>query len=184
MTTIRAATAEDAAAIAAIYHHFVTDSAITFETEPVPASEMAERIGAGGDLYPWFVAEADGEGLLGYAYASRFRPRNAYRFAVETTVYLDPKAVRRGIGTSLYDRLLATARAQGFTQAIAAITLPNEASVALHEKVGFRQVGTYHQVGYKLGAWYDVGLWQCQLGPSAADPDEPRRLSELDLPIN
>lgn len=181
MTAIRVATADDAAAIAAIYRCFVTDTAITFETEPVSPSDMAERIRAGGDLYPWFVAE-DGEGVQGYAYASRFRPRHAYRFAVETTVYLHPNAVRRGIGSALYERVLATARAQGFTQAIAAITLPNEPSVALHEKHGYRQVGTYHQVGYKLGSWYDVGLWQCQLGPSPAAPDEPRRLSDLELP--
>lgn len=181
MTTIRVATADDAAAIAAIYQGFVAHTAITFETDPVSPSEMAERIRAGEDLYPWFVAE-EGAELLGYAYASRFRPRNAYRFAVETTVYLHPQSVRRGIGSALYESVLATARAQGFTQAIAAISLPNRPSVALHEKLGFRQVGTYHRVGYKLGEWYDVGLWQCELGPPPAAPAEPRRLSELGLP--
>jgi phosphinothricin acetyltransferase len=177
--TIRLATAQDAAAIAAIYAPYVTGSAISFETEPPSVAEMAARIDAGGALYPWFVA-CDGDGkVLGHASAGAFRSRRAYRFSVETSVYLDPEACGRGIGERLYRHLLATLEAQGFTQAIGAITLPNPASVALHEKLGFRQSGVYQDVGFKLGQWRSVGLWQRPLAPLAAAPEEPRPFAAL-----
>jgi phosphinothricin acetyltransferase len=179
MTAIRHATIDDAAAIAAIYAPFIEQTPITFETDPVGGDEMAQRIMSAGDEFPWFVAEGEGEGVLGYAYASRFRARSAYRFAVETSVYLDPRACRRGIGSQLYLLLLDTLRAQGFTEAIAAIALPNDASVALHEKFGFYKCGVYSQVGYKLGGWHDVGLWQCRLAEPTLTPKEPLKLSEL-----
>jgi L-amino acid N-acyltransferase YncA len=175
---IRAATVADAAAIAAIYAPFVTDTPITFETEAPDATLIGERIRSGGDLYPWYVAETDDGALAGYAYATRFRDRSAYRFAVETTVYVDPGAQRQRIGTRLYEQLFETLIAQGFTQAIAAITLPNAPSVQLHEAAGFRAAGVYRQVGYKLGAWYDVGLWQRTLAPAQLTPTEPRSIPE------
>jgi phosphinothricin acetyltransferase len=177
MIRIRAALATDAPAIAAIYAPFVKDSPVTFETEAPDAELIGSRIRAGGDLYPWYVAEREDGAVVGYAYATRFRDRAAYRFAVETTVYVDPRAHRQGIGTRLYDRLFETLEAQGFTQAIAAITLPNEASVQLHETAGFRPAGVYRQVGYKLGAWYDVGLWQRPLAAAGNPPAEPKPIS-------
>ena len=169
---LRAATPADAAAIAGIYAPFVTASAVSFETEPPDADAMRARIEAGGGLYPWLVSEADGA-LVGYASATAFRPRPAYRFAVETSIYLRAEASGQGLGRALYAPLLAALEAQGFTQAIAAITLPNEASVRLHERLGFARAGTYRQVGWKLGAWHDVGLWQRPLATSPDPPAEP-----------
>ena len=177
--TIRLATADDAAAIAAIYAPYVTDTPVSFEAEPPDEVEIRRRIGEGGRLYPWLVAaEPDGT-ILGYASASRFRPRHAYRFTVETSVYLDPRAHGRGLGRALYERLLALLTAQGFTQAIAAITLPNPASVRLHEKLGFTATGTYRDVGQKFGTWHSVGLWQRKLAEAEANPEEPRPFSQV-----
>jgi phosphinothricin acetyltransferase len=169
---VRPAHEEDAAAVADIYRPYVAGSPVSFETEPPDASEMARRMA--GDLYPWLVAEEEGGGLAGYAYAAAFRTRPAYRFAVETTVYVRAGAHRRGTGAALYAPLLASLERQGFTQAIAAITLPNEASVRLHERFGFSRAGTYAQVGWKLGSWHDVGLWQRALAEAADPPAEPR----------
>ena len=184
MIRLRQADEGDAAAIAAIYAPFVRDTAITFETEMASEADIGARMRDGGALYPWIVAEDEAGGaLLGYAYASGFRSRAAYRFAVETTVYVDPEAQGRGAGEALYRLLVATLTEQGFTQAIGAIALPNQASVRLHEKLGFAQAGLYRKVGWKLGAWHDVGLWQRPLAPSACSPDEPRVLSELRTPL-
>ena len=171
---LRAATPDDAAAMAQIYTPFVAASAVSFETEPPDAAAMRGRIEGAGELYPWIAAEDEDGALLGYAYAARFRERPAYRFTVETTIYLRRDACGRGLGARLYAPLLATLEAQGFTQAIAAITLPNAASVKLHERLGFEQAGTYRQVGWKLGAWHDVGLWQRPLARAETSPDEPR----------
>lgn len=178
---LRAATADDAAALAGIYAPYVTASAVSFETDAPDAGAMRGRIEGGGGLYPWLVAEdADGS-LLGYAYAARFRERPAYRFAVETSVYLRAEACGRGLGRRLYAPLLATLEAQGFTQAIAAITLPNPASVRLHERLGFAPAGIYRRVGWKLGGWHDVGLWQRALARAETPPSEPQppRLADL-----
>ena len=171
---LRAATHDDAAAIADIYAPFVRASAVSFETEPPGAEAMRARIEAGGTFYPWLAGEAGDGTLLGYAYAARFRDRPAYRFTVETSVYLRAEAGGRGLGRQLYEPLLATLEAQGFTQAIAAITLPNAASVRLHERLGFAPAGIYRQVGWKLGGWHDVGLWQRALARPANPPEEPR----------
>jgi phosphinothricin acetyltransferase len=178
---LRAAAPADAAALCAVYAPYVTESFVSFETQAPDAGEMRRRIESGGDLYPWLVAEDGGE-LLGYAYAAAFRARSAYRFAVETTVYCARGRGGRGIGTALYERLLLVLRDQGFTEAIGAISLPNPASVRLHEKLGFRHVGTYRRVGYKLGAWHDVGLWQNPLSIADEPPAEPRALPLLGWP--
>lgn len=172
---IRAAAVADAAAITDIYAHYVRDTAITFDTDAPSAAEVAERIEAGAGAFPWLVAEEDGA-ILGYAYAAAFRARRAYRFAVETTVYVGPGCEGRGVGSSLYRPLLETLEEQGFTQAIAAVTLPNEASVRIHERLGFVHAGTYAQVGWKLGRWLDVGLWQRPLARGENPPEEPRPL--------
>jgi phosphinothricin acetyltransferase len=180
---LRAATPADAAAIAAIYAPYVTGSTISFETETPSVAEMEARIEAGGGRYPWIVAE-DGPGsILGYAYATAFRPRLAYRYAVETTVYLAAEACGRGLGRALYGSLVATLEAQGFAQAIGAVTLPNPASVRLHQKLGFVEVGAYRQVGYKLGRWLDVGLWQRELAAATNPPAEPKVVDEVGLQL-
>jgi L-amino acid N-acyltransferase YncA len=170
---VRAATADDAAAIASLYAPYVAGSIVSFETQPPDPDEMARRIAAAGGLYPWFVA-CDGAELAGFAYACAFRTRPAYRFTVETTVYVADGAHRRGIGTLLYRTLLPVLEAQGFAQAIAAITLPNEASVRLHEALGFSQIGTYEKVGFKFREWRSVGLWQRALAKLSTRPEEPR----------
>ena len=125
---LRAAAPEDAAAIAAIYAPYVTASATSFETEPPDPTAMASRIAAGGDLYPWIIADDESGGVAGYAYASAFRPRPAYRYAVETSVYLSQDRIGAGLGKRLYASLIATLEAQGFAQAIGAIALPNRAA--------------------------------------------------------
>ena len=181
---LREATADDAAAIAAIYAPFVTSSPISFETEPPSAQVIRERIESGGDLYPWLVVIGARGEVAGYASASAFRTRPAYRFAVETSVYLASGEEGRGLGTRLYRALLATLEAQGFTQAIAAIALPNRASVRLHEALGFTPAGTYRQVGWKMGGWHDVGLWQRPLAPQLSPPPEPKSLSETGLRLD
>ena len=176
---IRLATADDAAAIASVYAPYVTGTAVSFEVEPPDAAMMRSRIEGGNALYPWFLACDDNGRMLGYAAASAFRTRPAYRFTVESSVYLAADAVGRGIGRRLYRTLLETLEAQGFMQAVGAITLPNPASVALHEALGFTQAGTYRQVGYKLGAWHSVGLWQRALAPLAERPHEPKPVAEV-----
>ena len=176
---IRCATADDAAAIASIYAPYVRASVVSFETEAPDEAGMRLRIEEVGDAYPWLVA-CDGEGrVLGYAYACAFRTRPAYRFTVETTVYVADGAHRRGIGRLLYRALLPVLEAQGFTQAVGAITIPNEASIRLHESLGFVRAGTYEKVGFKLGEWRSVGLWQRALAPMTSRPEEPRSVSSV-----
>ncbi|MGQ4584172.1 arsinothricin resistance N-acetyltransferase ArsN1 family B [Lysobacter sp. F60174L2] len=158
---IRDATPSDAAALARIYNQYVLDTTVTFEETAVSKTEMAVRIAevqAAG--LPWLVAEDDAGLVLGHAYASKWKGRCAYRFAVETTVYLDAAVHGRGLGRQLYERLLATLRETGMHVAIGGIALPNPASIALHEKLGFRKVGQFEEVGFKFGRWVDVGYWQ------------------------
>jgi len=163
----------DAAACAAIYAPFVTGSAVSFEEVPPTAAELAERIAGYTERYPWIVAEIDGE-VVGFAYAAPHRPRAAYRWTVEVSVYVHQDRRRAGIGRALYGALLPLLRSQGLALAIAGITLPNDASVALHEAVGFTFVGSYPAIGFKAGAWRDVGFWQCRLvAPSDGAPPEP-----------
>lgn len=180
--TIRAAAPADAAAITAIYTPYVEGSIVSFETEPPDVEAMRGRIEAGGALYPWLAATDKTGELLGYAYASPFRPRPAYRYTVETTVYVRRGLHGRGIGGRLYRPLLAMLEAQGFTQAFGAITLPNPASVALHERFGFARAGTYRQVGWKQGGWWDVGLWQRSLAPVTVPPTEPKPWRDVGIP--
>lgn len=158
--TIRAATPADGAAIAGIYNHYVTSTVVTFEEEPVTAAEMARRLEevASASL-PWLVAEQGGR-VVGYAYASRWKGRCAYRFSVEVTVYLDPGHAGRGIGSALYGRLFPILRERGIHVVLGGIALPNEASVALHEKLGLEKVAHLKEVGFKFGRWIDVGYWQ------------------------
>jgi phosphinothricin acetyltransferase len=159
---IRAATAADAAAIVAIYNHYIKNTAVTFEEAPLAAADMAQRIANITADYPWLVFERAAR-VLGYAYASRFHARSAYRFTVETTVYVAHDAHRGRIGTELYATLVERLRARNLHRALGVIALPNDASVGLHEKLGFRKVGETEEVGWKFGRWINVGYWQLAL---------------------
>lgn len=158
--TIRPARPDDAAGVADVYNHYVLNTVATFEEEPVAVSAMATRIADTlAAPLPWLVAE-DGAAVVGYAYAARWKPRAAYRHTVETTVYLAPGRSGQGLGTRLYAALLEAVWAAGMHTAIGGIALPNAASVALHEKLGFRPVGTFRETGFKHMRRVDVGYWQ------------------------
>lgn len=162
---IRTASPDDAGQIASIYNHYIEHTVVTFEEEPLESEDMRKRIEPGLASYPWLVAERDGQ-VAGYAYATRWKPRSAYRNTVETSVYISPGHFRQGLGEALYRDLLGRLREQGFHCALGGIALPNEASVSLHEKLGFRKVGELEQVGWKFGRWVNVGYWQLRLDPS------------------
>jgi phosphinothricin acetyltransferase len=175
---MRLARSSDAAQIRAIYAPFVEESYISFEVEAPTDDEMRARIDKTLRTYPWLVAERDGK-ILGYAYASQHRERLAYQWSVDVACYVHPEARRQGIGAALYKLLLKVLRRQGFQSAYAGITQPNVASVQLHESVGFAPVGIYREAGYKVGAWHDVGWWQCRIGEAPRDPPVPTALREL-----
>lgn len=175
----RFASRDDAAAVAAIYAPYVRDTAVTFETEAPDADEFAQRIAKIGTAYPWLLAELDGR-IVGYAYATEYRTRRAYRWSTEVTVYLAAGTQRRGIGRGLYARLFDLLRAQGYVNAYGVVTLPNAASVGLHEAMGFTSIGLYPHVGYKHGAWHDVGWWQLTLREPPLPPQEPIAFADLD----
>ena len=181
MIHIRAAEAGDAPAIAAIYAPHVLNGIISFETDAPDADAIRARMTASDGLYPWLVATDGPEdgSVLGYAYAGKFRERPAYRYVVETSIYMAGTAQRAGTGRLLYDALIDTLRAQGFAQAIGVIALPNDASIAVHEAVGFRKAGIYREVGFKFGRWIDVGFWQCMLHAATIPPTEPKKFSEV-----
>ena len=160
---IRPAIASDAPALAAIYNPYVADSTITFETESVTSGEMATRIAeALSANLPWLVAVA-GDAIIGYAYASKWKGRCAYRYAAESTVYIDAARQGQGIGKALYTALIDDLRTRSMHTVIGGIALPNPASVALHERLGFEPVALFKQVGFKQDRWIDVGYWQLLL---------------------
>ena len=167
---VRDATADDAAACAAIYAPYVIDTAITFEYEPPTAPAMADRIAAAQRSHAWLVLEDDGQ-VVGYAYAGRHKERAAYAWACEVSVYLEQGRRRSGAGRALYEALLARLTERGFRTAVAGMTLPNEASVGLHRALGFEPVGTYRRIGWKHGAWHDVAWVQLTLGPHGEPPE-------------
>jgi L-amino acid N-acyltransferase YncA len=175
---IRIARAEDAQAIHAIYAPAVIDTAITFETELPGADVMRQRILTRLQHYPWLVWEEKGD-VLAYAYATRFRERAAYDWIAETSIYVHADARRRGIARRLYEALLAVMRLQGINQAVGVITMPGEISVALHEALGFAPAGIWRKAGYKLGQWWDVGVWQRELQPPAHPPAAVTAFSAL-----
>ncbi len=160
---IRPATANDADSVARIYNHYILNTIITFEEQPVSAQEIAARISeVTSTALPWLVAEDAGQ-IIGYAYASKWKGRCAYRFSVESTVYVDQCAIGKGYGTRLYERLFAALKAGGMHVVIGGIALPNPASIALHEKLGLRKVAHFNEVGFKFQNWIDVGYWQATL---------------------
>jgi L-amino acid N-acyltransferase YncA len=175
---IRLATADDAPFIQAIYAPIVRETTISFETEPPDAAEIAARIAKVQQMYPWLVLEQDGI-FAGYAYATRQRDRAAYQWNVEVSVYVDPAQQGKGVGWALYETLFNILRRQGFYNAYAIITLPNPASVAIHEKVGFRFLTQLPETGYKFGAWHATGWWALELQPKPANPPPPIPLRQL-----
>lgn len=159
---IRSVEVRDAGRIAAIYNHYVERTVITFEEEPLPVEAMAARVARLMADYPWLVYERGGA-VVGYAYAAPWHERAAYRHSAETAVYVDAASSRQGVGSALYRALLGMLRERRCHSAAAGIALPNDASVALHEKCGFRKVAHFHEVGRKFGRWVDVGYWQLLL---------------------
>lgn len=159
---IRPVESSDCAAIAAIYNRFIAETTVTFEEEPVAAAQIQERVHAVTATHPYLVLEENGQ-VQGYAYASAFRARPAYRFTAESTIYLAPDAAGRGQGTRLYGALLDALKEGGFHTVLGIIALPNQASLRLHEKLGFKKIGQIEQVGFKFGRWIDTGYWQLHL---------------------
>lgn len=170
---VRDATADDAAACAAIYGTYVAETPATFETEPPSVDEIARRMADCQAGHAWLVAEQDGR-VTGFAYGTRWAERPAYRWACEVSIYLDRSTVGAGVGSALYTVLLDRLVERGLHVAYAKVAQPNEASNALHERFGFRRVGLLERVGFKLGGWHDVAILQRDLVPVGVTPDEPR----------
>jgi phosphinothricin acetyltransferase len=163
---IRTVKPGDAAAIANIYNYYVKNTAITFEEIPVSINEMGERIRAVVSKYPWLVWEEDGE-VTGYAYVSAWKERISFRFSAEVSIYIRKESQGKGVGRELFGRLLDAARKTNIHALVSGITLPNEASVALHEKFGFTLIARFNEIGYKLDRWLDVGYWELILPPAS-----------------
>jgi phosphinothricin acetyltransferase len=181
---IRAAVPADAGAIAAIYAPHVLTGTASFEIEPPEKAEILKRMQSSDGLYPWIVAttgDAEDAGVIGYAYATKFRDRPAYRYVCETSIYLTDASSGSGVGRLLYGALVDTLRAQGFVHAIGTIALPNDRSIRLHEAVGFRRQGVYREVGFKHGQWIDIGVWQCELNEPRVPPAEPRKFADMGI---
>lgn len=162
MSMIRTATPKDAKAIAGIYNYYVKNTNVTFEEQPVTEREMRRRIKAKLSKYVFLVLEEGGD-ILGYAYADDWKTRCAYKYTVESSVYLKHGQSGRGIGTKLYKELLRLLKDKGIHIVLAGIAIPNDASIALHEKLGFEKTGQLKEVGFKAGRWIDVGYWQYTL---------------------
>ena len=161
---IREVQAQDASSISTIYNHYIENTVVTFEEETITAAEILKRITKiSADDLPWFVAEDKSGNILGYAYAAKWRDRFSYRFSVEVTVYLSSEHIAKGLGTKLYQALFATLKRKKIHSAIGGITVPNQASVALHEKFGMEKVAHFKEVGLKFERWLDVGYWQVTL---------------------
>jgi phosphinothricin acetyltransferase len=176
--TIRFARPDDAAGILAIYRPYCDSNTVSFEIVAPSVEQMSQRIERIMAQHPWVIGEIDGE-AAGYVYASQHRERAAYRWMVDVAVYISPNHRRRNLGKALYAALIDVLRAQGYFKAFAGITLPNAASVRLHESVGFTPIAVYRGVGFKLGQWLDVGWWQLDLQPERDDPQEPRAFREM-----
>jgi L-amino acid N-acyltransferase YncA len=175
--SFRLANEEDAGQILAIYGPFCY-TPVSFELEPPSVGEMHRRIAALAGKFPWFVCD-DGSKILGYVYASAHRERAAYQWSVDVSAYMGEGCRRRGIGRALYTSLFQVLGLQGYMNAYAGVTLPNPASVGLHEAMGFQPVGIYHSVGYKNGSWHDTGWWQRPLCERPQEPAPPRPLAAV-----
>jgi len=163
---VRIVTAEDAGAICDIYNPYIKNTIITFEEEPVSTEEMENRILKVTSSLPWLVYEMNGN-VIGYAYADQWKSRSAYRYAVESTIYVNPRFTGQGIGRQLYESLIPELRRRSLHGVIGVIALPNPASIAFHEKMGFEKAAHFKEVGWKFNKWIDVGYWELILSPSA-----------------
>jgi phosphinothricin acetyltransferase len=172
MVQVRDASGADAEACARIYAPYVTGTAITFELEPPTVAEMAERIAKFQSRHAWLVLEDDGQ-VVGYAYGGPMKPRPAYRWSCEVSVYVAPTHHRTGAGRTLYDALFARLTARGYRTAVAGVTLPNPASEALHKSLGFEPIGIYRNIGWKHDTWHDVAWSQRPLAQLPDPPEEP-----------
>ncbi len=167
----------DAEQILAIYAPLVKTSPVTFEYDVPSVDEIGRRLSETIVGHPWLICEDEGR-VRGYAYAGKHRARAAYQWSVETSVYIAADSQRRGIGRGLYESLLRLVTLQGYHNAYGGITLPNPASVRLHEACGFEPLGVFRTIGYKFGAWHDVGWWQLRLSPRRAAPQKPLSIAE------
>lgn len=177
LDALRLAGPDDAEACREIYRPAIETAATSFETEVPSEGTFAERIVSTLEVYPWLVAVADGGDVAGYASACRHRERQAYQWCAEVSAYVSPQHFRRGVGRRLYETLFACLSAQGFHNAYAGITLPNDTSVAFHEALGFEPVGVYRDIGFKMGVWHDVGWWALRLRNDRS-PQPPRALAD------
>ena len=175
---IRLATEKDTGAVLDIYTPIVQNSVISFEMQPPDQAEMCKRLNNTLKSLPWLVCENQGE-ILGYVYASKHRSREAYQWSLDVSAYVNRNARRRGIAKALYVSLFKILALQGYFNVYAGIALPNPASVGLHEALGFRPVGIYEKVGYKLDAWHDVGWWQLALQERIDEPHKPLSLKDV-----
>jgi L-amino acid N-acyltransferase YncA len=157
--SIESASIIDAAAITEIYNHYIRETVITFELTEITSSEMESRMERTMKTYPWLVIKVDGK-LLGYAYATAWRERKAYAATAETTIYMSPEAIGKGLGKPLYEALITEMKAQQFHVLMGVIALPNRESAALHERLGFSKAAHFSEVGFKFNRWVDVGYWQ------------------------
>jgi len=175
---VRVATEADAEAMLAIYAPFVRDTPVTFDTEVPEVPEFRERIQETLTRFPWLACET-GSGICGYAYASAYPGRAAFRWCVESSIYVAPDTQGQGVGTSLYEALFQVLLLQNYVRVYASITKPNPGSEALHGSVGFLRVGECHAAGYKLGQWHDFSLWEHVLQPPPENPEEPIAFPDL-----
>jgi phosphinothricin acetyltransferase len=167
---IRLARAGDFGRVAEIVNHYIVTTPYTFRTTALDPEDLVSEWSGARDEYPWLVAETD-DSVIGFAYAGRWKNRPAYNWCAEVTGYVARDQRREGVGRALYQRLIPQLDAQGYTNELAIITLPNPGSVELHESFGFEQIGTLHRVGYKQGAWWSLGFWQ-RISTSLAPPGE------------
>lgn len=176
---IRVATGDDAAAMLEIYAPFILNSGITQETGIPTVEEFQKRIFSNLEERPWLVCEIDNQ-IAGYAYAGKHRDRKGYQWCTEPSVYISENFYQRGIAHALYTALFDILKLQGYVNAYAVITLPNEKSISFHKKFGFDYLTTYPKIGYKLGQWHDVGWMQYEINPHKKDPADPIKFSEID----
>jgi L-amino acid N-acyltransferase YncA len=172
---------EDANSVLDIYSPFIRESSVTFENDIPTAKDFRQRIIDYTKKFPWLIAEEDTGTLVGYAYASTYRERKAYQWVVESSIYIHKDYKRKNIGKILYSKLFSILKLQGIYKVFAVITLPNPASISFHESIGFQKFTTYHDIGYKLGKWCDVGWWELVLQSPAIQPKNIIPFPELDV---
>ena len=175
---IRLASMADASQIRDIYAPIVRETPTSFEYDVPTVSDIEERITKALHQYPWLVCDINGQ-IAGYTYGSSFRPRTAYQWTTEVTAYIHSEFHRRGIGRGLYTSLFTILREQGYVNAVSVITVPNDASIGLHESMGFEKIGVFMNMGYKFEGWHSTGWWQLELCPMPSNPQPPTSITEL-----